>query len=81
MIPGNKGCYTVGPQSKTPNDEVMAWYDNLPENYRKVLQDAPIRYSLKGLIPIWFLEQVIEERKQLNIFLAYGPEHPQLNWV
>ena len=59
----------------------MAFYDNLPDAYRKILQEAPYNVQIRpdvGLPRLALLKEQIEKAKRESILRTYGPNHPNL---
>jgi hypothetical protein len=59
----------------------MAYYDTLPSEYRKLLQEAPYNIQIRpdvGLPRLALLREQINNAKRESILKTYGPDHPNL---
>ena len=58
--------------------EYFEVYDTLPEEYRKLLQEAPYNLCFRSLLPVASIKGVFARSIKREALAAYGPEHPQV---
>ena len=61
--------------------ERMSFYDDLPTEYRRLLQEAPYNIHINphmGLPRLALLREQLATIKKKSILDTYGPDHPNL---
>ena len=73
------GARTNLARSTRTRDQIMADFDNLPEDYRRVLRECPIQLELtpNAAAPAAMYELVMRDLAIKSCRVTYGDTHPQ----